>query len=298
MTYKTRYSKSDFSIKWDKVKELYTDRYFLITLQNGARYNAKLNTDTASVDRKVVMRYIEDSSKFGRVDISHIVHVERMNRHGRFVAGFDLGYNFTSAKKLSQASFNTDASYFRDKWRTALNAGVISNSQEDASSYLRIDGSLSATFFLRRGWIAMLNTDYLKNEEQYLNRRNTSMAGYGRYIKNSNLYYILTGLGVAWNNEEYSNVSTGAHNSMEMYSGTEASIVGNSDIDFSFKLNLYPSISDWGRFRADLASSIKYDLPLNFYIKLSVSSDFDSRPANDASKFVYVFQTALGWDNK
>ncbi|MFV0506375.1 MAG: DUF481 domain-containing protein [Bacteroidales bacterium] len=144
----------------------------------------------------------------------------------------------------------------------------------------------------------MINTDYLKNEEQYLKRRNTNMAGYGRYIKNTNMYYILTGLGAAWNNEEYSNSFSGTHNSMELYSGTEASIIGNSDIDLSLRLNMYPSISDWGRFRADLSSSIKYDLPLNFYIKISVSCDFDSKATNDANNFVYIFQTAFGWDNK
>ncbi|MFV0344684.1 MAG: DUF481 domain-containing protein [Bacteroidales bacterium] len=298
LTYKTRYSKDDFSIKWDKVSELYTNRFFITTLQNGARYIVKLNTDSTSADNSVIMIYAEDTSKFGRIDISHIVHIERVNKHGRINAGFDLGYNFTSSNKLSQASFNTDISYFRDKWRTNFNAGLLSNSQEDANSYLRIDASLSATFYLRKAWLIMANADFLTNEEQHLKRRNTNMAGYGRYIKNSNMYYILTGLGLAWNNEEYSNTTSNARNSMEIYSGTEVSIVGNSDVDFNMRLNMYPGISDWGRFRSDLSTYVKYKLPLNFYIKLSFSFDYDSRPATDADQFVYVLQTAFGWKNK
>ncbi|MFV0506376.1 MAG: hypothetical protein ACK5L5_06655 [Bacteroidales bacterium] len=44
------------------------------------------------------MPYVEDASKFGRIDISHIVHIERVNKYGKLNAGFDLGYNFISAK--------------------------------------------------------------------------------------------------------------------------------------------------------------------------------------------------------
>src|SRR5215470_16433456 len=44
ITIETDYSKNDFTIKWSKVKEIYSKNNFLITLKNGDRINGSLQT--------------------------------------------------------------------------------------------------------------------------------------------------------------------------------------------------------------------------------------------------------------
>lgn len=44
-TVKTGYSKSDFKIKWEKVKAVTTETEFLITIKSGKRYNGFLQSD-------------------------------------------------------------------------------------------------------------------------------------------------------------------------------------------------------------------------------------------------------------
>jgi hypothetical protein len=40
----------------------------------------------------------------------------------------------------------------------------------------------------------------------------------------------------------------------------------------------------------------KYDLPLDFYIKLGYTLKFDNQPAPGSEKADYVFHTGFGWE--
>ena len=43
-------------------------------------------------------------------------------------------------------------------------------------------------------------------------------------------------------------------------------------------------------------SDFKYELPLDFFIKVGLSLNYDNRPADGASEIDYVFQTGFGWE--
>ena len=58
----------------------------------------------------------------------------------------------------------------------------------------------------------------------------------------------------------------------------------------------YPGITEKGRWRIDGNLNIKYDLPLDFYIKLGGSLNYDNRPPEDASELDYVIQAGVGWE--
>ena len=67
----TDYSDSDFMIDWDKVTEIYSDRMFVITTDEGNRYYGKLRTDLSKKSTVVV---IEDTAKHF-VNITDIVYL-------------------------------------------------------------------------------------------------------------------------------------------------------------------------------------------------------------------------------
>ena len=58
----------------------------------------------------------------------------------------------------------------------------------------------------------------------------------------------------------------------------------------------YPSITDPGRLRTDSNLDLKYELPMDFYINLGISFNYDNRPAEGASEIDYVFYTGFGWE--
>ncbi|MFN2128683.1 MAG: DUF481 domain-containing protein, partial [Anaerolineales bacterium] len=59
---------------------------------------------------------------------------------------------------------------------------------------------------------------------------------------------------------------------------------------------VYPGITEKGRWRSDFNLDTKYDLPYDFYIKVSLTINYDNRPAEGASETDYVVQTGLGWE--
>ena len=68
-----------------------------------------------------------------------------------------------------------------------------------------------------------------------------------------------------------------------------------NDFNLKAKIKLYPSLSEKGRIRTDFDISLKYDLPLDFYIKMGFTLNFDNQPANVGHAFDYVFNSGFGW---
>jgi hypothetical protein len=67
------------------------------------------------------------------------------------------------------------------------------------------------------------------------------------------------------------------------------------DLDLNTNINLFPSLSENGRWRIDYSLDIKYDLPWDFYIKTGLQFNYDNQAALTGSNFDYIFTTGFGW---
>ena len=102
-------------------------------------------------------------------------------------------------------------------------------------------------------------------------------------------------MGINRNNEDYSD-DTPENQSWEGYFGTELNLFDIGDLNLFTKIMAYPGITEKGRWRIDGNLNIKYDLPLDFYIKLGGSLNYDNRTPEDASELDYVIQARVGWE--
>lgn len=68
------------------------------------------------------------------------------------------------------------------------------------------------------------------------------------------------------------------------------------DFDLNTDLKFYPSLSEKGRIRTDYNLTLKYDLPLDFYIKLGFSLNYDNKPAISGNEVDYIFTSGFGWE--
>ena len=59
---------------------------------------------------------------------------------------------------------------------------------------------------------------------------------------------------------------------------------------------VYPGITEKGRWRSDFDLDIKFELPLEFYVKVGGTVNFDNRPAEGARKLDYIIKSGLGWE--
>jgi hypothetical protein len=69
-----------------------------------------------------------------------------------------------------------------------------------------------------------------------------------------------------------------------------------NDFDLNTGIKFYPSLSEKGRIRTDYDLTLKYDLPLDFYVKLGFTLNFDNQPAIEGNDFDYIFTSGFGWE--
>ena len=148
---------------------------------------------------------------------------------------------------------------------------------------------------IKKNWFFLASWSYLSNTEQQLDGRTTGKLGIGNYLLRNNHLYFNLNAGVAGTAENYATETSG-RTSLEGFFGVDFNIFDLGDLSFSTVGTAYPSITQSGRFRFDLKADLKYDLPMDFYIKLGYSLNYDNQPAEGGTALDYIFQTNFGWE--
>jgi hypothetical protein len=293
----TDYSDSDFQVEWDKVDYINTERFYIITMSNGNRYHGPLKTSD-SPEKVLIQDEDEGDVTVNLIDIVYLKSVE-----GNFLSRIDLlmsiGYSLTKANESHQVSARINAGYLSNKIGVDLYFNAVRTIQTPDSTTIRTartEGGLGFKFFIYKDWFALAGTELLQSTEQKLNLRAVTRGGFGNYLVNTNrMYFVLAG-GAAWNYEDYSDPAINDRNSAEAFAALEYNIFDIGDLDLKTNLTGYPSLTESGRFRTDFSFDLKYEFPLDFFINLGFTLNYDNQPVEGASETDYVLQTTFGWE--
>lgn len=293
VTIETDYSDSDFTITWIDIISIKSRQTYLITLSDGTRINSSMYTEE---DDSGLVTLIGHNNE--KVEINDIVYINPVKKKfiSRIKASVSLGYNVTKSNNLSQLSIISDLRYTTYKWTFYGNYNEVRSNQDNVDVTSRVDASVGLKYFMRRDWFFALSGDFLSNDEQKLKLRSTTKGGLGKYIVHSNRMNFGGGFGLAFNNEKFTDVNNTNRNSLEAYVGLALDIFDAKDFNLNTNLTFYPSLTEGGRYRADYNLNLKYDLPLEFFIKLGLAYNYDSKPVEGASVSDYVFQSTFGWE--
>lgn len=293
---KTTYSDKDFNIKWHRIKEFYSDRHFIISLSNGKRLEGTINTD--SINKKIVL--INSGGYILESELRRVIFLDAIGKNfwSRITAEFDMGFTLTKANNSRQFTSNAKLGYVANKWSLEGTFGSVLSSQDDVDDIKRIEGDLMFQWFLPKDWFLSTSANFLSNNDQKLKLRTTGKLGPGYYFKRNNNLHLGAGVGLAYNNEEYTDPLLESKNSMEAYFSAEFKKYDIGDLSLLANATALPSLTESGRFRADFRFDMKYDLPLDFFIKMGLTYNYDNQPAEGATDGDYVFQTSFGWELK
>lgn len=287
----TDYSDSDFKIEWEGIKEIYTERVFLIFIEGGERLIGTINS---SSPKTVII-----TGEYGNreIEASSIIFLDK---HGKgflsnFYATVGLGLNITKANNFKQFSFNATAGYLAEKWSLDLFFNNLNSTQDEIDPIERTEGGLEYRYFLPKKWYVSAGLNLLSNTEQALKLRTNGKLGAGYFVVKSNILYWGFGAGGSVNIENFSN-DTPDRQSFEAYFGTEINLFNVSDFSLISNIYAYPSLTESGRLRVDYMLNTKYDLPLDFYIGLNFSFNYDNQPAEIGKELDYIFGASFGWD--
>jgi len=298
ITIETDYSDDDFKVEWDKVKIIHTERKYIITMSNGDRYNGPLISDDEDPTKVII-----DDMNNGLVTANIIDIVYLKSVDDTFLSRIDLlmsvGYTLTKANESHQFSARINAGYLSNTFGVDLSFSAVRSIQTPDSvtiSTTRTEGGLGFRFFVYRDWFVLAGSDFLQSTEQKLDLRALTKGGVGNYVVNTNrMYFVIMG-GAAWNYEDYNDITINDRNSAEAFAGVEYNIFDIGDLDLKTSVFAYPGITEKGRFRTDFTFDLKYEFPLDFFINLGFTLNYDNMPVEGATESDYVLQTTFGWE--
>jgi hypothetical protein len=289
---KTDYSENDFEIEWEFVKEIYTESQFLITLYNEIKYYGKIRTS-----EELQIQIHTEENNIIPCAIEDIVYLSPIKDRfiDRLSASIDLGINMTKSNNLRSLTSRSFIGYKSNKWSSDLSLNYLYSKQDEIEDIIRTESALTYRHILPSKFYAIGTISTLSNTEQKLDLRMNAQLGLGQFLVRNIRSYWGVKLGFNKNIEQYSNEAE-SRNSWEGYMGTELNLFDIGDFRLLIILMAYPGITEKGRWRSDSKLDIKYDLPLNLYISMGVSLNWDNRPAEGASKSDYILQAGFGWE--
>lgn len=285
---KTPYSSSDFKVKWKNVKTITSAESFLVTSTEGNRYKVEglntendtlaLNGDVIGINNVVFIKPVKDD------------FVSRLN------ATMAFGFNLSKASNLSQLTLDATLGYTSDFYSIGTTFNAVRSNQDNVEEIQRTYGELSFNYFLNRDKFLIFQSEYLSNSEQKLKMRLTNKLGFGKYFIHSNQMFLAGALGVAYNIEDYTDTLDDNRNSGEAFAALEVNLFDFNDLSLVSGVTVYPSLTEKKRVRTDFKIDLKYDLPLDLFVKLGFNYNYDNKPVEGASYDDYVFRTTIGWE--
>jgi hypothetical protein len=292
LKYETDYSDKDFAIEWNKISAIYTTTAFVIATSDGRRVNGILKTDPSDSSRVLIIGILGLNSA-RKNEIVFLKAFER-NLLGRFDASFDLGISLAKANDLRQVTSKGTFGYVGRAWGSNASFDVV-RSIQDSVRTRRTEANIGGRLLLKHSWFIALSAKFLQADEQKLKLRATTNGSVGYFFVYTNRMYFSGLAGLAWTNEQYTD-DTPLRNSLEGSFGIDLNLFDIKDFSLLTKTVFYPSITERGRMRLDFNIDLKYDLPLDFYIKLGYTHNYDNQPASGVSEHDYVFSTTVGWE--
>jgi hypothetical protein len=293
VTIETAYSDSDFNIEWDQVSWVRSSQNHLISLSDGRRINASINS-TAN-DNEI---RLDDGTNPILIHVQEIVAFKPINDTfwDKFSASIDINLDLTKANNLTQFSTRTNVGYLTKRWELKGNYNTVFSRQDSVADISRMDANVTFNYFLPSDWYVFYSNDFLQNDEQKLALRSTSKLGVGYYLVRTNATYFGLFGGAAANAESFTENSSPDRQSGEAFIGLELNLFDIGDLSLLTSATGFPSLTEDGRFRLDFKFDLKYDLPLDFYIKTGTTINYDNQPVAGAGDLDYVIQTGIGWE--
>ncbi len=292
LTIETAYSDKDFNVEFNKVSQLIMQRRCLVILTDNRR---RVGYIRSNVDEKITIT-LDDNTK-EEFEIVEVMALQDINDKfiQRFRALIDLSYNYAKANKSAQFSIGGKLVYNSELWLFEGSVNTLNSDQEDADKTSRTEANIQFVRLMPRNLYLIGFADFLSNTEQAIDARISPSVGIGKFLASTNKLYFGLAVGFAFNIEQYVD-STLDKNSTEGFLIGSFNMFDVEDFDLETDIKFYPSISEKGRIRTDYNLSLKYDLPLDFYIKLGFSLNYDNKPAIAGSDVDYIFTSGFGWE--
>jgi hypothetical protein len=279
-------------IEWVHVAEITTDTTFELETSAGDRYVGRLLPVAAG------RLAIEDAGARAEADLLSVVRLRQIrSRFWQNVNGqLSIGGGYTKSSGVGQGSIDSDVHYRRPAFELTAAFDGSATFEADQPTTSRSSLRFGYARLLRNRWLIPAVAQFERNQDQGLDLRSAVGGGVGRFLVQSNRAELMLVGGVIANREQ---PIEGDHiHSVEAMLMLRYSFftydTPKTYIDLTHVT--YPSLSDPGRIRLTLDSSVKREIIRDFTVGVSLYDTFDNRPPTEgASKNDVGVSISIGW---
>lgn len=280
------------SIKWDRVARLIASRLFEVETTIGLTYLGSL----AAADLgQVTVTTGGSAVTLALLDIVRIAPIGQ-TFWSQLEGHLDVGFSYTRSSEVLQFNLDHATKWVRPSFNVTLEVQSALTKQPDTSDTGR--SMLRAYYARQRGarWLVGGGAQFDRNTDQGIDLRAAGLVGVARVLITTHTVDSTINVGLSVN-EEYP-VDAPKRTNVEASGNYVFSYFTHHSPKTGFDLNgrLLPSLSDLGRARFEISTSVRRELFRDFTVTLSFYDTFDSRPpTEEALKNDYGVVTSVGW---
>ena len=281
-------------IEWIKIDKIWTDKIFEVELVDGRTYYGSIEPGNNSGTLLVKGFTLET-----RLFMKYIVKITRIKESfWDILSGYiKLGVSYTKASQIGQLSFGFNGKYRTKVFYSELNANSVITTTKDKPTSRKQDIFLNYNRFWENRWYWAGIIGAEENTELGIKLRTSLGGGAGNNFIQTNVNWLSGLAGLALNREWFID-STEAKYNIEglLNSNYQLFIYDHPKVSLQTILNIYPSITNFGRIRSNLDLNLNWEIFLDFYWVLSFYFNYDNKPTSNASESDYRIETAIKYE--
>lgn len=264
------------SIEFDKINSIHSAKYFEIRLNSGQKYFGHLQKSEVMSTVNVIT--VTDTIPKRLWDIVLIIPI-KSSFFQKIDGSIDLGLTYTKASDVFQYSLNTQVTHRTTYYSTRFNLeSILTNDGTKVSKNNTLGFTVS--HLLPNKWLTRIFAQVQQNTELNLDYRAQAGYGVGYDITRSNSvrFNVLGGLVI---NQEKTLETIETSENLEAILATQVKWFKyrSPKIDVTSGLEIYPSLTSFGRFRLEYDLSAKYELIKDLFLNVQLYENFDSEPS-------------------
>jgi hypothetical protein len=281
-------------IKWDKIKSLQTKNIYEIELQDGRVYYGSI--EPGEIDDALIIKGVTAENQ---LFIPFIVKITRIKEtFWEILDGYvKLGASFTKASGVGQFNFGFSGNYRTKIFYSELIANSVITTTNKEQTSRKQDIFFTYRRFLEKKWFWAATAGAEENTELGIQLRTSVGGGAGRYFLKTNIHWLYGLAGLTLNREWFID-STEARNNIEglITSQYILFIYDHPKVSLQTTLNIFPSVTNFGRVRSNLDVSLDWEIFLDFYWVFAFYFNYDNKPTSNASQTDYRFETSFKYE--
>ena len=282
-------------IEWNKIADVISNQKIQIEVNDGRRYFGTL----ALSEENSSLRIVTDGGSL-ELDMSTIILMTPIDGVGINALDIDLsiGYDFAKAGGVTHATLGIQMDYRSLIRIESLRFSTVLTDSDTQDTSRRMNLGLQHTRLWRNRWFTNGNLTFDQNDELNLNLRTSLGFGGGRYFVQSNTVLFSLEAGLQLSVEDLVGEPEETRSVESTFSANwDWFLFDDPELDWSTRLQVIPSLTERGRVRGELETTLAWELIGDLDWAVSLYGSWDNQPqASDGATSDYGVNTALSYD--